>query len=245
MKKIFSFLVLPAMIGVAAVAFGCKAQNLNVMTRTVNVADFSGVNVDHAVEVDIYPSDKYSVTVTADEDVLGRVTVNRRGEMLNISLNEVQRLKRNNYKVKVRIEAPVVNTVIASGASDVDIKRPMDAGRRDLVLKASGASQIDVNGVTCGSVKIEASGASDVEVEQISTSDGKVAVTASGASNVEIDGTAAEVVLGATGASAIKASKLNAQRGSADASGASSIICSVSGQFTQTTSGMSTVKNRP
>lgn len=237
---------LTAMIVAGTMSCHSRAGNLSNVTRSVSVTSFSGVNVSNGIEVDIYPSSEYSLTVTTDEAVQPKVKVTQRGEMINISMDNSDRgfFKRHrNVKVKVKMTAPVVNTVIASGAAEVEIKGKMNLGNRNMDIKATGASQVEINALACKSAKIIASGASQVEIDNLDASGDGVSVTASGASQVELEGMAGSVALGATGASKIDASGLTAHEGTANASGSSTIKCHVTGKFTQTSSGASSVRN--
>lgn len=248
MKKFLSLFAMSAMIAAGTMACHSRAANLNKVTRNVSVTSFSGVNVSNGIEVDIYPSSEYSLTVTTDEAVQPKVKVTQRGEMINISMDNSDRgfFKRyRNVKVKVKMTAPVVNTVIASGAAEVEIKGRMNLGNRNMDIDASGASQVEINSLACRAAKIVATGASQVEIDNLDASAGGVSVKASGASQVELEGTAGSVDLGASGASKIDASGLTAHEGAANASGSSTIKCHVAGKFKQTSSGASTVRNSP
>ncbi|MBD5316436.1 MAG: hypothetical protein HDS11_02025 [Bacteroides sp.] len=128
--------------------------------------------------------------------------------------------------------------VNGSGASSVDVDL-LSTG--DLSLGLSGASKTEIDKVNTNTISATLTGASAVELEGVRAS--SVTVGASGASKAELDGTATQVTLNASGASSIKAGKLMADQGKADASGASSVVCNVSGKFSTTTSGGSSIKN--
>ena len=140
-------------------------------------ADFTDVNVSSAFTVDVLQSDSYSVSITANENLLDYLNVYQRGKTLYIGL---KRARYSNVRYEANITMPLLLNFELSGASKGDISGFSSAN--PLKLELSGASRIS-GSIETGDCNFDISGASRVE---LAGSGNDADIDASGASKVEL-----------------------------------------------------------
>ena len=156
-------------------------------------ADFTGVDVGGVFQVEITAGKDYSVSVDADDNLLQYIKTEVNGDVLHIETTE--RIN-STTPIRVRIAAPDIESIAASGASKVSL-----AGVKNSFLNVdtSGASKVKIEGET-SEVKVEVSGASSIDAESLKAKN--ASVDASGASSVSVFATE-RLVSDASGASKI------------------------------------------
>ena len=195
-----------------SVNFGGVQGSGKVATEQRNVSDFSKVDVGGVFQVEIIAGKEYSVEVQADDNLLPLIKTEVRGGTLQIS-SEKRFSTRND--IKVRITAPNIEGIEASGASkvnasaikseslDVDTsgasKVSVAGEARQLNIQVSGASNIDATNLNAVDADVDASGASKVSVNAT----GNLKAEASGASSVNYSGNPANVEKRTSGASRV------------------------------------------
>lgn len=234
--KLLSLLV--GMLCTATVAMSCNENDSSDIKITENreVAKFDRINVSGPAKVNIVCGQDQSVTVTATDKLLNALHTEVRDGELYITFTK-KCIKRKNVTVDICVEN--ITDLLASGACDVNF--PQYTVLSNLYFKASGASNVnfsklevkgDLNGRISGAsdvdihctadrAKFEVSGASDLDIKNINTSD--LDISASGASDVNVSGTTEYVNLNASGASDINAKGLSAKSSDVRGSGASDI----------------------
>jgi hypothetical protein len=155
--------------------------------------DFTGVDVGGVFQVEITAGREFSVLVDADDNLLQYIKTEVNGDVLHIETTE--RIN-STTPIRVRISAPDIESVGASGASKVTLN---GVNNSNLSVDTSGASKVKIEGETA-EVKVEVSGASSVDAESLKAKTAEV--DASGASSVNLFVTE-RVVADASGASRI------------------------------------------
>src|SRR4030043_927313 len=92
MKKILFTLLLAAIVLSVPVLAGCIRVDLTekagpISTRVYDFTGFTGIDVGHAFEVTITPSDNYSVEITAGENTFEHLDVHKDGSTLVIEVD--------------------------------------------------------------------------------------------------------------------------------------------------------------
>ncbi len=168
----------------------------DVITTDFDLDGFTRIDVsgDFEVIVDVVAGAATEVTVEVDDNLVEFLDVGVRGTTLDIGWEN------GRYDATGRPTATVIvsdlRSVEVSGASEVAIAG-IDNERIDLV--ASGASSIEASG-SSGQLDLDASGASDVDARRLEADD--VRVEASGASSIDLQASG-EVTGSASGASDI------------------------------------------
>lgn len=165
----------------------------NIATESREVTGFKGIDVSGVFQVEIKAQQDFAVEVEADDNLLPLIKTEVRNGILHI--DSVDRISSHNG-LTVRISAPNIDSIQASGASKVNL---VDLNNDDLRVDTSGASKIFVYGETAR-LEVEVSGASSIDAENLKAEN--ASVNASGASHVSLFATA-ELNADASGASRI------------------------------------------
>ena len=132
------------------------------------------------------------------------------------------------------IHLPDLERLELSGASRGKVRDFTSS--HHLGIQVSGASEMDISGVSSGDVTLKISGASQVS--------GSFAMTdadfeLSGASSVSLEGTASDIILDLSGASTADLSDFRVDNAQVDLSGASNVTVNASGRLSGDLSGAS------
>lgn len=196
-------------------SFSKKARGSgNVVTETRDVKGFNGVDVSGVFQVEIKANQDFRVEVEADDNLVPLIRTEVRNGVLHI---ESSKRISSSSGLKVRISAPNIENIEASGVSRVDLtgvenneirvdtsgasKTSISGRTSRLNIEVSGASSIDAEGLEAETAEINASGASKVFVFATKELRGD----ASGASKIVYSGNPANVERSSSGASSIKA----------------------------------------
>lgn len=155
--------------------------------------DFTGVDVGGVFQVEITAGKDFAVLVDADDNLLQYIKTEVNGDVLHIETTE--RIN-STTPIRVRISAPNIESIEASGASKVSLAGVKNSNLR---VDTSGASKVKIEGET-SEVTVEVSGASSVDAESLKAKTADV--DASGASSVNLFVTE-RLVSDASGASRI------------------------------------------
>ena len=146
--------------GCCAVPFGTQlVASGPLVTKDYDLGNFTAVNVGSAFQVEITQSDKYSVSVTVNENLVERLDVDVSGNTLRISLKPDIGLT-GAATLKAKVTMPELTGLDLSGAS----RTTLAGFNSDKSLKAevSGASTLRGD-LTCGDASFDVSGASKVQ----------------------------------------------------------------------------------
>ena len=209
----------------------------NIITRRVNIADFSRIETSRAVHLVVEKRSGREAIIEADDNIMPYVIVEVDGGCLTVSIdNEIKSL--NDVTVKVTVPSDGnISAISASSASKVTVQAEIKTPK--LMLDASSAANINITKSDVGTCSIDASSAANVEgaikadncvIDMSSASDVNVAllavrcdVTATSAASATLSGEAGDIDLSASSAAKIDAIDLNARNAAADASSGGSI----------------------
>jgi hypothetical protein len=162
-------------------------------SETRDASGFTGVDVGGIFQVEITAGKDFSVAVDADDNLLQYIKTEVNGDVLHIETTE--RIN-STTPIRVRIAAPDIESIGASGASKVSLTGVKNSS---LHVDTSGASKVKIEGET-SEITVEVSGASNVDAESLKAKTADV--DASGASSVNVFVTE-RLVSDASGASRI------------------------------------------
>ena len=148
-------------------------------TEEYSFSDFKKVEIGSAFKFDIRQSDTYSVSITADDNVIDDVKVSKSGDTLKIDLSLFGSL--GSVTLEAEITMPQLVGLDISGASRGSVSGFSSSDNIDIEL--SGASRL-TGDITAGDIDIEASGASNIE---LTGSAGNLVADVSGASRCSLD----------------------------------------------------------
>ncbi len=205
----------------------------NLDTREFNFSDFSRVEVGSAFEVKVVQSDSYSVSVTADDNLLDYVLVSKQGTTLKIYLKTAHYIATT---TRAEITMPQLRGLELSGATRGTVSGFSSTENVD--IEVSGASSLDMVDMSTGDIDFRISGASRVTGD-ITARDADFEV--SGASTVQLEGSAADTVIEASGASRAELAGFTVNNADVRLSGASSGTVNLEGRLDADLSGASTL----
>lgn len=209
----------------------------NIITRRVNIADFSRIETSRAVHLVVEKRSGREAIIEADDNIMPYVIVEIDGGCLTVSIdNEIKSL--NDVTVKVTVPSDGnISAISASSASKVTVQAEIKTPK--LMLDASSAANINIAKSDVGTCSIEASSAANVEgaikadncvIDMSSASDVNVAllavkcdVTATSAASATLSGEAGDIEITVSSAAKVDAMDLNARNAEAEASSGGSI----------------------
>lgn len=240
MKKITVVLAVLLIFIVGLTATGCIVKGTTTgedagdrTTRTYDYTDFTEIEIGNAFSLEVIPSDEYSITITAGENILNKLDVTKTGKRLEIDLDGWFFNLRGDMKATVTM--PALEGLYLSGAT-----RTVANGfssDSDFRAEVSGASTLNMD-LEAGKCDIEISGASRVK-GNLTAADTDFDV--SGASTLDLTGSGSDTSIVASGASRIELQNFTVEDADIDLSGASSGTVNASGKLDANLSGASTL----
>lgn len=209
----------------------------NIITRSVNIADFSRIETSRAVHLVVEKRSGREAIIEADDNIMPYVIVEVDGGCLNVGIDDdIKSL--NNVTVKVTVPSDGnISAISASSASKVTVETEIKSPK--LMLDASSAANINITKSDVGTCSIDASSAANVEgaikadncvIDMSSASDVNVAllavkcdVTATSAASATLSGEAGDIEITASSAAKVDAMDLNARNADVSASSGGSI----------------------
>lgn len=181
-------------------------------TRDYSIADFSGIDVGDAFQVEIQPSESFGVTVSGDDNIIDYVKVDKQGQTLRVSLAPGRSY--NYEELRLAIKMPRLTSLTLSGAARAmvnELKSPdglhlnlsgatmligwIEAGDTEIV--ASDASVVELQGVG-QSLRLEGSGASQANLADYLASDANVNMSGASKASVNVVGKLSATLSGAS-----------------------------------------------
>jgi hypothetical protein len=202
-------------------------------TRDFNLVDFNEIELDGAVEAEITRSDVFKVNVVADD--LSHIKVEKVNNRLVVRRQGIEWFAPFHSRPRAEVTLPSLTYLYISGASRGKIENFQS--QDNLNINLSGASQLEVQNISTGQTEIKVSGASSLCGEIKTTKDTKI--EASGASKIELTGKGIGLQTKTTGASKVELSKFEAQTANVEVSGASTISINLNGKLNANISGAS------
>jgi RNA polymerase sigma factor (sigma-70 family) len=189
-----------------------------VVTKEIDVADFTAVEVGTAFRVEITQADKFRTTVTADDNVLPHIRVTKDGSTLKISLDG----KNTSFSAstfKATVAMPALEGVSLTAASQVTCKGFKSA--KAFKARVTAASKLE----------------GDIEA-------GQVDFHVASASTVTLKGSAKEARIAGSAASSLSLGDFPVDRAEVSLSGASSATINVKEKLDYDLSGASRLQYR-
>jgi hypothetical protein len=184
------WMVLIAALWITAAA-GCESIAPTVLTGSGNPAtrdfdlkDFAGVQAAATFNVQITRADSCQVRVTADDNLWDVLDISAAGNVLHLQTKPNTSVR--NTTLKAVVTMPDLTSLDLSGATRTEASG-FNAGS-DLTLKISGASNLSLANMQCGTAVLDISGGSKVTGSAI-LADSQVTVSGAGTLNLSGSGT--------------------------------------------------------
>ena len=217
MKRLLAGLAV--LLSLPLVFTGCTQVNPGpTMSKNSDFTGFSKIDVNSAFEVEIVPSNTWSISVTAQEKLFDHINVSKNGDTLEINLKwgVGTWLSTWGYKrPKASIAMPELSSLNLSGASRGNVKGFHSSNNTKITI--SGASTLDTD-IEAADINLGVSGASKISGSVKATT---LTGVIDGASRANLTGSADKLILNASGASSVDLEGLPAQDIEVNLSGAS------------------------
>ena len=195
----------------------------NLKTESFDFSDFTRVDVSSAFEVEIVQSGSYSVSITADDNLFDHIAVSKQGTTLKIYLKTAQYVATTK---RAEITMPQLRSLDLSGATRGTVSG--FSSTENLDIEVSGASSLDLADISASDVKFDASGASKVTGDITA---GDTDFDISGASTAQLEGSANDIVVDASGASRVRLADFTVNNADVRLSGASTGTVNMAGRL--------------
>jgi hypothetical protein len=119
----------------------------NLQTQQKNFSDFTIINLNNGLQVQITQGSSYNVSITADSNVINRVDVTQTGNVLTIGL-QPGTLFDIGGTLRATIMMPDLQEIDLTGGSSANVAN--FAMSHDISVSASGGSTITMNGQANG-----------------------------------------------------------------------------------------------
>ncbi len=235
-KRILLSTVLIVAISTLLITSGCAviAGSGTLLTRNFENSGFTKVEIGYAFEAVISQEDSFTVEITLDDNLFEYLDISQSGETLTITMKPGNVF--TNVTQRVIITLPDLERLELSGASQGNVTD--FTSLHDIDFKLSGASQMDISGVSSPDIILELSGASSIDGSMTMTNG---SFDLSGASSITLDGSAQGIRVDASGASQANLDDFIILNARINLSGASDATVNISGQLTGDISGASTI----
>lgn len=192
------------------------------VSRDTAVASFSTIRVSGAVDVDFVQSPGRSeVRIYASDNIIQYVKVKSVGGVLTIETAYPKNVRQiGDVDINVTVSAPDLSSVDISGASDFECPA-LAVGDKKFTIVCSGASDIEIKNLSSSSLEVDMSGASNLDVDRAVTGD--VSINVSGASDVELEDISAGNVSAVLSGASVLSLSGKAESAEYAASGASKV----------------------
>lgn len=130
-------------------------------TLTFGFADFTGISVPTIFNVTVTQDAGYSVAVTVDADVAGRIDLTQTGDTLNIALLPGNG---NIDTLDVFVTMPLLNRIDLTGVANATLN---DFDQTQMTINVGGVSRLRGNGLTIDNLTANVSGVSWLDLGDI------------------------------------------------------------------------------
>jgi hypothetical protein len=219
--------------GGAGIFGGVIVGSGNPTTKDFNLSDFTEVAAHSGFQLEIVQSSTFSVEVTADDNVMDYIDVNKSGNTLKIRPQWNRRFRSATLIAKITM--PDLYEIKLSGGSGASISGFNSS--HDLSVGLSGGSNV-AGDITAGDVYLSLSGGSHVN---LSGSANELVATGSGGSHISLSGSAENIVIKGSGGSHFNLQDYSVSDADINLSGGSHAYVHVNGTLNVDISGGSEV----
>ena len=151
--------------------------------RSFEESEFDRIEISGAWQMEVRRGDNYRVHVAADEALLDKVSVERRGTTLNIEAEKWG--WHEDARLRAELVMPNLSGLSASGGVDVEIA---DFVESDLKLDIAGAAHVEGHDNRIDRLVIIAEGASDIDFTSSKVVNADVRMDGAGNVDLTMDG---------------------------------------------------------
>lgn len=155
------------------------AQAGEMTSRTLQVQDFSAIEISGAYELEVRVGGDYSVVLSGHEDELNRAEVNVREGALQLGSKKRMHRDKDRHDhdgLRAVVSMPALDKLSVSGVVDATVEG-VDAGLFKVNL--SGVGEVDISG-RCKRIDARVSGVGELDAKGLECSEADVALSGMG-----------------------------------------------------------------
>ena len=171
------------LIGVLILSGVILIDSGKIQTQQKNLSDFTIINIQSGFQAQINEGDSYSVSITADSNVINRIDVSQTGNTLTIGLQLASIF--NIGTLKAQITMPDLQKIHLSGGANANVAGFVMA--HDLSVSESGGSTLKIEGQANG-LSASCSGGSGLQLSDFKVDTATIIMSGGSTGNVNVDG---------------------------------------------------------
>jgi hypothetical protein len=175
----------------------------NLVTREPSLSGFSAVQVEGGFRVNVTYSSSYSINVTADDNVIDYVLVEKTDETIRIGLRSGSYTQ---VTLRASIAMPTVTGVTLSGGTTGSLSG--FSGQNSTTVSLSGGSTLGIHQLSVSECNFDLSGGSRVDGAISGVSDARFDMT--GGSTATLEGDATNMIINSSAGSSLNLFTLSA-----------------------------------
>lgn len=210
----------------------CINGNRIIETESRNTSSFNQIENSTEVDVIYRQSDKVSITVMAESNLLGHIVTEAVNGNLKIKTDPWNACLDFNEQPVITVTSPELKNIVLSGSGTLfaDI-----ISGNSVIIKLSGSGDIFAGNISCDDLAATLSGSGDIEITNASTLDADILISGSG--NLSISGISDKGHLRISGSGNINSDEFQLNIATETISGSGNIFTHVVSSLTAVISG--------
>lgn len=186
-------------------------------TVTREIDPVTSVEIGTSGTMEVSVGEEPSLTITAGEEVLDRITAVVHGDTLEIDLPGAWI---NVGTIRYELVVPALAGVSIEGSADV--RGELAPAGEPVQIRIDGSGDVDLTGAAGSSVSVAIDGSGDIALEDVAADDAEVVIDGSG--NVTLRGTSTTLTVAIPGSGDVDAGDLVAQDVTVDVGGSGTVL---------------------
>ena len=153
------------------------------VTKTLDLDEFTGVNVSIGAEVHLRQGKKQKVEIKAQKNIIDLINRDVRGDNWSIRLEKGVNLRRHDG-IDIYITMPMIEELGVSGAGSIEGETDFE-GLGDLEVSISGSGDITLSG-SGEDLEVSVAGSGDIDMADFKVDDCSVSIAGSGDCEVHV-----------------------------------------------------------
>lgn len=166
-----------------SVIYTGNGKNHKKIAVDKSAKSFSKIHASGPFDIVYESSSEYGVNVDASNEMLEKITVYVKNDILYIEPYES--FTNKGGKITITVKAPVIRNILLSSAAEFNAKTSI-ISTDDIEIQLTGACDVNLKQVICKNINIKLSGAGDIYASMIEA-ENKISLIVTGAGDIDIN----------------------------------------------------------
>jgi len=171
------------LIGVLILSGVILVDSGKLQTQQKNLSDFTIINIQSGFQAQISQGDSYSVSITADSNVINRIDVNQSGNTLTIGLQIASIF--NIGTLKAQITMPDLQEIQLSGGASANVSGFQLT--HELLVSEQGGSRLQMDG-QASNLLVSCTGGSNLELSRFEVNNATINMDGGSTGKINVTG---------------------------------------------------------